>query len=189
MQSILLGNFLPQNKLLKSFQSIFSILVIFKGVCSKPFFTSPIFHAHVLSWVQLFVIGWSVAHQTPLSMGFSRQQYWSRLSFPTPGDIPDLGMENASPMSPALAGGYFTLCLESPGLGFDGGNVFCLQEILRKGSEFFSEWYHLLHCPVFHIYFHVTCNVHWLYSINARSLIQIHQLEIQYFMIYMIYMI
>ena len=38
-----------------------------------------------------------------------------------------------------LAGGYFTLCLESPGLGFDGGNVFCLQEILRKGSEFFSE--------------------------------------------------
>ena len=36
-----------------------------------------------------------------------------------------------------LAGGYFTLCLESPGLGFDGGNVFCLQEILRKGSEFF----------------------------------------------------
>ena len=123
-----------------------------------------------------------VAQQTPLSMGFSRQQYWSRLSFPTPGDIPDLGMENASPMSPALAGGYFTLCLESPGLGFDGGNVFCLQEMLRKGSEFFSEWYHLLHCPVFHI----TCNVHWLYSINARSLIQIHQLEIQYFMIYMI---
>ena len=46
-----------------------------------------------------------VAQQTPLSMGFSRQQYWSRLSFPTPGDIPDLGMKNASPMSPALAGG------------------------------------------------------------------------------------
>ena len=54
MQSIWLGSFLPQSKLLKSFQSIFSILVIFKGVCSKPlFFTSPIFHAHVLSWVQL----------------------------------------------------------------------------------------------------------------------------------------
>ena len=75
--------------------------------------------------------------QTPPSMGFSRQEYWSRLSFPTPGDIPDPGMENASPMSPALAGGYFTTILESPGLGLDGGDVSCLQEILRKGSEFF----------------------------------------------------
>ena len=108
MQSILLGNFLPQNKLLKSFQSIFSILVVFKGVCSKPFFTSPIFHAHVLSWVQLFVIGWSVTHQTPLSMGFSRQQYWNGLPFPLPRDLPDPGIEPLSPVSPVLAGEFVT---------------------------------------------------------------------------------
>ena len=41
------------------------------------------------------VILWTVAHQAPLSMGFSRQEYWSRLSFPPPGDLPDLGIETA----------------------------------------------------------------------------------------------
>ena len=43
------------------------------------------------------VILWNVAHQTPLSMGFSRQEYWSGLPFPLPGDLPDLGMEPGSP--------------------------------------------------------------------------------------------
>ena len=43
--------------------------------------------------------------QAPLSMGFSRQEYWSRLPFPFPGDLPDPGIE---PMSPVLAGGFFT---------------------------------------------------------------------------------
>ena len=47
---------------------------------------------------------WTVAHQAPLSMGFSRQEYWSGLPFPPPGDLPDLGVE---PTSPALAGGIF----------------------------------------------------------------------------------
>ena len=44
----------------------------------------------------------------PLSMGFSRQEYWSGLSFPSPGDLPDLGIEQASPASPALAHRLFT---------------------------------------------------------------------------------
>ena len=48
---------------------------------------------------------WTVACQAPLSLEFSSQEYWSRLPFPTPGHLPDLGME---PMSPALAGGLFT---------------------------------------------------------------------------------
>ena len=48
------------------------------------------------------------AHQAPLSMGFPRQEYWSGLPFPTPGDLPDPGIESASPASPALAGGFFT---------------------------------------------------------------------------------
>ena len=43
----------------------------------------------VLSRVQLFATPWTVAHQTPLSMGFSRQEYWSGLPFPTSGDLPD----------------------------------------------------------------------------------------------------
>ena len=45
----------------------------------------------------------SVAHQTPLSMGFSRQEYWNRLPFPSPGDLPSLGIKPASAVSPALA--------------------------------------------------------------------------------------
>ena len=47
---------------------------------------------------------WTVAHQAPLSTGFSRQNYWSGLPFPSPGDPPDPGIEPASPASSALAG-------------------------------------------------------------------------------------
>ena len=51
---------------------------------------------------------WIVAHQAPLSMAFSRQEYWNGLPFPSPGDLPDPGIEPASPASRALAGGFFT---------------------------------------------------------------------------------
>ena len=60
------------------------------------------------SHVQLFVTPWTIAHQAPLSMGFSRQEYWSGLPCPPPGDLPDSGKEPTSLMSPALAGGFFT---------------------------------------------------------------------------------
>ena len=62
--------------------------------------------ACMLSPVQLFVTPWTVAHQAPLSMGFSRQEYWSGLPFPPPGDLPDPGIKPASLTSPALAGGF-----------------------------------------------------------------------------------
>ena len=52
-----------------------------------------------LGHVRLFATPWTVAYQGPLSMGFSRQEYWSALLFPCPGDLPDPGIE---PMSPAL---------------------------------------------------------------------------------------
>ena len=61
-----------------------------------------------LSRVRLFVTPWTVAHQAPLSMGFSRQEYWSGLPFPSPGDLPDPGIEPVSLMSIALVGGFFT---------------------------------------------------------------------------------
>ena len=51
---------------------------------------------------------WTVAYQTPLSMGFSRQEYWSGLPCPPPGDVPDPGIEPISLMSPTLAGGFLT---------------------------------------------------------------------------------
>ena len=50
---------------------------------------------------------WTVAHQAPFSMGFSRQEYWSGLPCPPPGDLEDLGIEPASVTSPAVAGGFF----------------------------------------------------------------------------------
>ena len=52
-----------------------------------------------------FATQWTVAWQAPLSMGFPRQEYWSGLPFPPPGDLPHPGMEI---VSPALAGGFFT---------------------------------------------------------------------------------
>ena len=53
----------------------------------------------LLNRVQLFATLWTVAYQAPPSMGFSRQEYWSGLPFPFPGDLPDPGIE---PRSPAL---------------------------------------------------------------------------------------
>ena len=60
------------------------------------------------SCIWLFENLWTTAHQAPLSMGFSRQEYWSRLPCPPPGDLPDPGIEPVSLMSPVLAGGSFT---------------------------------------------------------------------------------
>ena len=61
--------------------------------------------ACVLSHVRLFATPWAVAHQAPLSMGFSRQEDWSGLPFPSPGALPNLGIEL---VFPALAGSFFT---------------------------------------------------------------------------------
>ena len=58
--------------------------------------------------VQLFATLWTVAHQAPLSMGFSRQEYWRGLPCPPPRDLPNPGIEPSSLMSPALAGRFFT---------------------------------------------------------------------------------
>ena len=67
-------------------------------------------HTYVLSrfsHVRLFVTLWTVAHQAPLTMGFSRQEYWSGLPWPSPEDLSDPGIEPMSFMSPVLAGGLF----------------------------------------------------------------------------------
>jgi len=54
------------------------------------------------------VTPWTVALQAPLSTEFSRQEYWSELPFSPPGDLPDPGIKFVSPVSPELAGGFFT---------------------------------------------------------------------------------
>ena len=68
-----------------------------------------------LSHVQLFATPWTVAHQAPLSMGFSRQEYWSGLPFPSPGDLPNPGIK---PRSPALQAD--ALSSEPPGTTLGG---------------------------------------------------------------------
>ena len=59
----------------------------------------------MLNFVGLFVAPWTVAHQAPLAMEFSRQEYWGGAPFPCPGDLPDPGIES---MSLALAGRFLT---------------------------------------------------------------------------------
>ena len=66
--------------------------------------------AKSLSRVRLFATPWTVAYQAPPSMGFSRQESWSRLPFPSPGDLPDPGIK---PGSPAFQADAFTS--EPPG--------------------------------------------------------------------------
>ena len=63
---------------------------------------------YVLSRVQLFATPWTVAHQAPLSMEFFKQEYWSGLPFPSPGDLPDPGIKPTFLVSPALTGRFFT---------------------------------------------------------------------------------
>ena len=77
---------------------VFFVIRSIRSVWSAPL-------AAVLTHVQPFGIPWTIAHQAPLSVRFSRQEYWSGLPFPSPGDLPDPGIE---PTSLALAGGFFT---------------------------------------------------------------------------------
>ena len=62
----------------------------------------------MLSHVWLFATPWTIVHQAPLSMRFPREEYWSRLPFPPPRNLPDPGIEPMFLVSPALAGGFLT---------------------------------------------------------------------------------
>ena len=82
----------------------------------------------LLSHVRLFVTPWTVVYQGPLSMGFSRQEYWSGLPFPSPGDLPNPGTE---PRSPALQAD--ALPSEPPGKPLCG-ELLCLFRVERPHS-------------------------------------------------------
>ena len=107
----------------------------------------------VLSCVWLFATPRTVAHQAPLSMEFSRQEYWSGLPFPSPGDCPDPEIKTESPVSPTLAGGFFTtvppkkrVCVHIPSSGF---------------SVYFKSFYHGFFIPEF-LYL-VNFLIGWIY--------------------------
>ena len=85
---------------------------------------------YMLNHILLFAApwtAWTVAHQAPLSMGFSWQAYWSGLPSPSPGDLPNPGIKPESPVSPALQADSLPLChLGSPA---------CARAQTRKGQD------------------------------------------------------
>ena len=81
-----------------------------KTLCFRYQYLYPRVWAQCLSHVRLFVTPRTVAHQVPLFMGFSRQEYWSGLPFPPPGDLPEPGVELTSPVSLTLQAGRFFTC-------------------------------------------------------------------------------
>ena len=88
------------------------------------------------SVVDSFVTPWTVACQAPLSVEFSRQEYQSGQPFPSPGDLPDPGIEPGSLASPVLAGGFFTT--EPPGkywMQFDNNNKVIFELKNKKGKS------------------------------------------------------
>ena len=107
-----------------SHRSLYLVGVIIRGIPFSSFrhlSLSQLLHpSHIpgvrvcmFSHIQLFVTAWTVAHQAPLSMELSRQEYWSGLPFLPPEGLPDLGIKPKSPASSALAGRFFTT--EPPG--------------------------------------------------------------------------
>ena len=89
----------------------------------------------VFSRAWFFAILWTITLQTPLSMGFSRQEYWSRLPFPPPGNRLNPGIE---PASPALAGGFFTTVLP----------IWCVCYLLNHVWLFMTPWTIAHHAPL-----------------------------------------
>ena len=86
------------------------------------------------SCVWCFVTLWTMAHQTPLFMGFSRQEYWSRLPCPPPGELPNPGIEPTSLIFPSLTGRFFTTSTiwEAPCIYMENNSV------LKKCSAIYS---------------------------------------------------
>ena len=90
----------------------------------------------MVSHIRLFVTLWTIAHLAPLFMEFSRREYWSRLSFPTPGDLPDLGIKPMSLAPPALAGGLFSTVLPGNPARTVEDNLGCGEEM--KSNTFMN---------------------------------------------------
>ena len=104
----------------------------------------------VISCVCLFVTPWTIAHQDPLPMEISRQQYWSQLPFPLLGDLPHAGIEPTSLVCPALVGGFFTTARPGklktgplPPKSFQSGrrsSVFISVQSLSRVQLFATPW-------------------------------------------------
>ena len=101
------GPWLPLQHLTCKFISHSSPSQIYFTLCVQSF-----------SHVWLFVTSWTLAHQAPLSMEFSRQEYWSGLPFLSPGDLPSPGIEPTPLGAPTLAGEFFHPCATGEALQY-----------------------------------------------------------------------
>ena len=118
------------------------------------------------SHVQLFAILWTAVHQAALSMEFSRQEYWSGLPFPIPGDLPNPGLEPMSLMSPALVGGFFTT-----------NTTWCFKPVIHHPSNSDSSVQSLCHVQLFATPWTAA---HWasLSITNSQSLLKLMSIEL-----------
>ena len=118
----------------------------------------------LLSHAGLFVTSWTVAYKAPLSTEFSRQEYWSGLPFPSPGDLPDPGIE---PRSPSLQAD--TLLSEPPGkplgylklilyLSFLGSNIFLFTSGIPSLWDLMPDDLRWSWCNKNRNKVHITCN-------------------------------
>ena len=115
------------------FQAFQALIILFE-VCAQS-----------LSQVRLFATLWTLAHQAPLSMGFSRKEHWSMLPCSPSENLPDPGIEPVSPASPALAGGFFTTEPPEklkphdpkPMIILDIINLFCWKDLLLIFTRLF----------------------------------------------------
>ena len=88
-----------------------------------------------LSHVRIFVTPWTVAYHSPLSMGFSREEYWSGLTFPSPENIPDPGIEPGPPSEPPWKSTSLPRPWDSPGKNTGVGCHFLLQSRKVKSES------------------------------------------------------
>ena len=126
-------------------------------------------HACMLSCfscVQLFATLWTIAHQAPLSLGFSRQECWNGLPFPSPGDLPNPGIKPTSLMSPASAGIVFITSTTWEAQRYIGvcvylfKLVFLFLQINTQKWDYWIIWSFLIFWEVFILFSIVTASIY-----------------------------
>jgi len=119
------------------------------------------------SCLSLFATLWTVARQAPLSKGFSRQEYWSGLPCPPPGDLPDPGIKLLSLMSPVLAGRFFTSSStwEAPKRNMQPQNMnYRLYICIFLSLYIYTHFLHLYtFINIFSLYIHIYTHIFPLY--------------------------
>ena len=115
---------------------------------------------------QLFETPWTVDHQTPLSMEFSRQEYWSELPCPPPGDLPEPEIKPMSLTSPALASGSFTTSTT--------WEIYLLL-MYHLWRNVHSNFLSVFYWSIYLSFFLLSCK-NSLYMLNMRSFLQIFSL-------------